>query len=1545
MGDIKREKKPFSISKIIFVHLLSLLLVLSLVVAAEATPNLSKVKLSVKPLDLSRPPSTEEIMAAGQLGGALYPTHDIGDKEKEKKVNLSFGEAIQEWNKHEYKKAIKMFRKHIEEYPDSPWASEAVLHIGCDATYNGRYTEAEQSFAWILEKNKDKDYEGAKILLNKAKARLAILKVYQNNFKEATKLFNELKKESSDWRDRTYAAHWIQRLSRYKSNELAMLNCGTQALAYLLEKDGRKEEARKIIELLPETAKGQSTRDLSEIASQYGYILTALKASISELKDLPLPAIVHIDRRNQGDSGHYWILEKSVSDMVGLFDPQSGNRFEQSLDELSKEWSGIALVFSHDENLPGIKLAENEMEQIYGGCCGAPRPEDGQGDPDNKKGPKSDSDDPDKKCGSPTWSVNMVNMNLFVTDVPLWYGNPIGPSLGIQLSYNSQSSIANNEPFGNKWQFNYGSYLVVDTGGNVIIFMPDGRRDIYPPDGSGGYIHPYQVFNKLTKISENYFELRFPDDTLYIYRIPPGTSSLQPFLVEIRDVYGQSLTFGYNADVQLDTVTDALGRTTTMIYNAEGLVIQVTDPFGRSATFEYDGNRNLNKITDMGGYWTSFTYDNDVYITGIENTRGKRTFYVEPADGIPANSDNYPPPGDYMWQNYRITVTNPLGGKEEYFYYGGCDEFGCNDHSWYVSPRNYVQWQSWAINNFRSNPYKTHYLFTRTANWQQGEIRKILYPEGGYVEYGYDASTGNRTSVRDAHGHTTYYTYNDMGRVTSVTDAKGTTTTMTYDTNGVDLLQVQNGLGTITKTYNSTHDVTSITDRLGNKTAFTHNSFGQIESQTDAKDVLNITTNYLYDAQHQLKQKTKDGQILDNFTYDPVGRIKTRTDSTGLTLSYDYNNLNHISKITYPDSKFITYTYSGCCPRLVDSVTERSGRTTRYSYDFLEHLAETVNPEGGVIHYEYDANGNLVKLVDSNGNVTSFEYDRDDRLIRKTYADGKYISFIYDGAGLLTKRTNARGINTDFGYDSNHNLLFINYSDDTPDVTYEYDDYNRVKQRQDAIGIYQYGYDANSQLITIDGPWANDTITYNYDELGRRTGLTPQGGQAIIYTYDNLNRVTGIQIGTNTYSYSYSNASPLLQNLTRPNGSLTNYAYDTLNRLTEISNKNSSNEIINKYVYAYNQVDMRSSETITNGNPITSFQNELTIYDYNKVNQLLSSTNLSKAFTYDDDGNMTQSYTPEGYEFTASYDVENRLRSIEYTDGSGVIHKTEYLYSGDDFLVEMKKYENSSLVSDIRFVRDGSLLVQVRDASNNIAHEYVWGPNLGGGIGGLLNLNVSGQNYSYLYDGKGNVAILLDSSQAIVTTYTYDTFGNLLSKTGTLDQPFKFSTKPYDEKAGLYYYGYRFYSPISGRWLTRDPLGEAGGINLYGFVEENPINFWDTFGLQSNNDYCENERNECNRCLTKCTQEVSQEPRRNMTGLRIGIGILGCLTTGGTLALVCSETVIGAPICAVVGCLIGAVVPQALPSLPLELGPMAGDAGINITARRVCTIECASCCQ
>ena len=101
------------------------------------------------------------------------------------------------------------------------------------------------------------------------------------------------------------------------------------------------------------------------------------------------------------------------------------------------------------------------------------------------------------------------------------------------------------------------------------------------------------------------------------------------------------------------------------------------------------------------------------------------------------------------------------------------------------------------------------------------------------------------------------------------------------------------------------------------------------------------------------------------------------------------------------------------------------------------------------------------------------------------------------------------------------------------------------------------------------------------------------------------------------------------------------------------------------------------------------------------------------------------------------------------------------------------------------------------------------------------------------YDNNGNVTKYIDESGSVVAAYEYDDFGRLISKSGPMADSFRirFSTKYFDSETGLYYYGCRFYSPALMRWLNRDPIEEEGGLNLYGFVLNRPINKIDPFGL------------------------------------------------------------------------------------------------------------------
>ena len=100
-------------------------------------------------------------------------------------------------------------------------------------------------------------------------------------------------------------------------------------------------------------------------------------------------------------------------------------------------------------------------------------------------------------------------------------------------------------------------------------------------------------------------------------------------------------------------------------------------------------------------------------------------------------------------------------------------------------------------------------------------------------------------------------------------------------------------------------------------------------------------------------------------------------------------------------------------------------------------------------------------------------------------------------------------------------------------------------------------------------------------------------------------------------------------------------------------------------------------------------------------------------------------------------------------------------------------------------------------------------------------------------DGLGNITAVLDAeSGSTVARYEFSPFGEMVGGSGDMDAcPFRYQTKWFDAESQHYYFGYRYYDPRMGRWLSRDPLGEAGGFNLYAYCGNDPVNRHDPLGL------------------------------------------------------------------------------------------------------------------
>lgn len=194
-----------------------------------------------------------------------------------------------------------------------------------------------------------------------------------------------------------------------------------------------------------------------------------------------------------------------------------------------------------------------------------------------------------------------------------------------------------------------------------------------------------------------------------------------------------------------------------------------------------------------------------------------------------------------------------------------------------------------------------------------------------------------------------------------------------------------------------------------------------------------------------------------------------------------------------------------------------------------------------------------------------------------------------------------------------------------------------------------------------------------------------------------------------------------------------------------------------------------------------------------------------------------------------SYDGHHRrvTRTVSVWAISGWqnIETTHFLYDGWNVIEEY-----TSALSSLPFTLTKTL---------------TWGTDLSGslqgtgGVGGLLQVTDHGSlitSHFFHYDGNGNVTQITDNSGASAATYRYDAFGNTLTATGpyAATNRYRFSNKPLDSEvltAPLYYYGYRYYDPLTERWPSRDPIEERGGVNLYGFVGNDGVNKLDSLGM------------------------------------------------------------------------------------------------------------------
>ena len=650
-------------------------------------------------------------------------------------------------------------------------------------------------------------------------------------------------------------------------------------------------------------------------------------------------------------------------------------------------------------------------------------------------------------------------------------------------------------------------------------------------------------------------------------------------------------------------------------------------------------------------------------------------------------------------------------------------------------------------------------------------------------------------------------------------------------------------------------DFASVTNR------YDYDALGQRTSATDGRG---NTTDFVYSHEGLLLSRTDAATNATHFVYDAAGRNIATTDALGHTTHVAYDAANR--KIAewgavYP----AVYAY--------DSYGRTIALATTRDTNFVlsaEAVPDLSNPPDAL-------------------DVTRWDYDEaTGLLLNKRYADGKGPSYAYSPEGLLARRTWARGVTTDYVYDDFGSLVSKTYSDETPRVVLDYDLQGRLLAAIcDGVSTNCYAY---NQFGQITNELQNGTsLSRSYDSFGRPIGYCIgdglAAGSAVSYTYDTNGRFSAVSSGTNTFAYSYLPGSSLVSGMTANTGHSWERIYEpNRNLITTVHNRygdrtlsrfDYTNDEIGRRIaridsgeafleaaferYTYNdRSELTGSQRFFGtdfadesrpvpgrlfgydydpvGNRISSSEEKngdsiVTTYDSNELNQYTRTENglETVGFEFDDDGNTTF----DG-RFRYSWNGENRMVRAEeiITEPNNVANVFYYAYDEQGRMVLKDVAETDGV--DRSLLWDGYNIV--REIDSGVPSYNIWGLDLdgtlqgSGGIGGLLAVAKTNSIQIAFYDANGNASEYVSTDGVFSAQYEYSPFGKPIIAQGEFFTH-EFSTKPYCTSTESSEYQLRTYNSKRGCWLSRDSIQERGGINLFGFVKNEPTALIDLLGL------------------------------------------------------------------------------------------------------------------
>jgi RHS repeat-associated protein len=465
-------------------------------------------------------------------------------------------------------------------------------------------------------------------------------------------------------------------------------------------------------------------------------------------------------------------------------------------------------------------------------------------------------------------------------------------------------------------------------------------------------------------------------------------------------------------------------------------------------------------------------------------------------------------------------------------------------------------------------------------------------------------------------------------------------------------------------------------------------------------------------------------------------------------------------------------------------------------------------------------------VIDANGYVTQYSYDNVGRVTQVASWDSGITDYSYNADGTLSARTDGRNVTVGYSYDNSARLTAVSFPDASENRVYSYDSsssaYGRGRLTGDSgpWGSSIYHYDSlgrlSSEVKTVLG--VSYTTSYGYDNVGNLASLTYPSGRVVTHGYNAVNRPVLVQstrqgtAQTPASGFAYDNVDHLTS-MTLGNGIVEGRGYDAMDRLSSIS-------ALPALSVSFGYDAVGNITAIGDGlTEAVSPDLGTTSYSYlaNRLDNVVEGA-VTRTYGYDNAGNTIWDGALE-----YRYNQDGRLKKVL----SGTTTIGEYTYDGRGRRVIKTASGETRVFHYDRFDR----LISESDASGNLLVDYVYLEDRP--LAQLRPMTGSpDQAYYYHTDHLGTPKVMTDSTQAVVWKVPLDEFGNeLAAGVRTVENNLRFPGQYFDQETGLHQNYFRDYDPKIGRYIEPDPIGiEGGSVNLYSYVQSDPVNYMDPWG-------------------------------------------------------------------------------------------------------------------